>query len=272
MNQRLEEAVAAFWGVGKENVLLTSSATAACQAIMDLVQLPAKVSRGTFPGIWMIEHVDWDCYNRPVRILTDIGGARFIDSSCSAVGAKYIIHDIAHSWLLRDPRPDFALASFYPTKLVQGAEGGALYMRDPAVKEELRWLINCGIVAGRGVDGGVRWGRPSHMSDIQAALNLEALGNAPDYIAAVYETWEHLAELARHYDIPYRDQPVRPYLMQIKTDKVAEVRAKLKEFGWCSQHNFPPAPLVTLPTNVLMPEELRLAMISDVRTILDANK
>lgn len=143
-------------------------------------------------------------------------------------------------------------------------------MCDSAMKEEIRWLINCGIVRGKGVDGSVRWGRPSHQGDIQAALNLEALEHAPDYIAAVGETWEHLAGLARHYGIPYRDQSVRPYLMQIKTDKVPEVRARLKDLGWCSQHNFPPASLLTLPTNISMSEELSWALMSDVRGVLDA--
>jgi dTDP-4-amino-4,6-dideoxygalactose transaminase len=281
MNDRLEEAVAEFWGVGKENVLLTSSATAACWAIMDFItrnycSVGAEITGCTFPGIFMVDRIRPrdGLHPRPVQILTDIGGAHFIDPPGCCRRNDWVIHDLAHSWFLREGEnnPDFAFTSFYPTKLAPGAEGGVLYMQCPDVKEQIRWLINCGIVPGSGVDGGVRWGRPSHMGDVQAALNLEALGNAPNYIAAVYETWEHLAELARHYDIPYRDQPVRPYLFQIKTDEVALVRDKLRYYGWCSQHNFPPAPLVTLPTNVLMPEELRLAMISDVRTILDANK
>lgn len=285
MNDRLEEAVGEFWGVGKEHVLLTSSATAACWAVMDWLNYEhpgwarAEVEHATFPGIWMVDRVRPRIgrHRKPTQILTDIGGARFIDPP--GYGPPCVlIHDIAHSWLLRQfthypnwiyGRPDYAFASFYPTKLVPGAEGGALYIYNSDEKEEIRWRINCGIVRGKGVDGGVRWGRPSHMGDVQAALNLEALENAPGYISAVGIEWYSLVEYAKHYNIPYRYQPRRPYLFQVETDKVAEVRARLKDFGWPTQHNFPPASLVTLPTNVNMNDSDRQLLMADCRRVLD---
>jgi len=288
MNERLLRALGEFWGVPRKHLLLTSSATAACMAVMTEKVAPCGcrcdevyVTKATFSGIHhvcpQVEHDPSRLNSMEAAIITDIGGARPIDegvelfSNQQSLYAKRRIwlRDICHSWIL-DTRFDFCFASFYPTKLVPGAEGGVLYCRDPEDRARLRWMINCGIVPGTGVDGGVEWGYPLHMGDVQAALNLEALENSPAYMQNCWELWQSLAKLAKDRNLPYREQPLRPYLFQLEVNDVPEFRKQMRACGYPTQCNFPPAPLVTLPMDLWMSVIERTKMMDTAKEIVNA--
>jgi dTDP-4-amino-4,6-dideoxygalactose transaminase len=185
-----------------------------------------------------------------VVVLTDIGGRRGIDPLPSIQGKVYV-HDACHSWM-PDPAAAFGLVSFYPTKLVPGAEGGAVICREEADAEELASWLYCGLVPGSAGQGHqpTRAGRKANMTDVTAALNREALELAPAHIRATGEAWLQLADAAFRRDIPYRYQNERPYLFQVEVptqDDVQPLRAGLEAMGVPSAWNFRPSPLVTIP-------------------------
>jgi dTDP-4-amino-4,6-dideoxygalactose transaminase len=185
-----------------------------------------------------------------VRVLTDIGGRRSIDPIQDIQGTVYI-HDACHSWM-PDPAAAFGLVSFYPTKLVPGAEGGAVICSHEEAAEELASWLYCGLVPGSAGQGHrpERAGRKANMTDVTAALNREALELAPAHIRATGEAWLQLADAAFRRDIPYRYQNERPYLFQVEVpfeENVQPFRARLAARGVPSAWNFRPSSLVTIP-------------------------
>lgn len=197
-------------------------------------------------------------------VLTDIGGRRPIDASGPCVSNemttttrgrasefRYYIHDACHSWL-PDPNADFGLVSFYPTKLVPGAEGGAVFCRNTDDARRLREWLYCGLTPGTAASGICPSvpGRKANMTDVAAELNREALALAPDYICAIEKTWMRMASMAAILGVPYRDQPVRPYLFQIEfgsNSDMVGIMAAMRRRGISVARNFRPAPLLTVP-------------------------
>jgi dTDP-4-amino-4,6-dideoxygalactose transaminase len=89
-----------------------------------------------------------------------------------------VVYDAAHAFGTRiDGRPvtdfgDATMLSFHATKLFHSAEGGALFVRDPVVKDRVELLKNFGIrdeltVLMPGING--------KMSELHAALGLLTL-------------------------------------------------------------------------------------------------
>lgn len=106
-----------------------------------------------------------------------------------------VIYDAAHAFGTRlDGRPitefgDATMLSFHATKLFHTAEGGALVVRDPAVKKRIDFLKNFGIqdeatVLMPGING--------KMNELQAALGLLTLG-------MVEEEWRRRKRVAAIY-------------------------------------------------------------------------
>ncbi len=293
MCARLRETVAEFLRVRPGQVVLAASATAGFQGVLDLIGSRAvaadpydgtwvQIADATWPGMHhAIRHGvgindRWDpqshCKDTPdVVILTDIGGRRLIDKSgpsdiSGRTWEEYIpddgltgIHDACHSWLPL-PWADFGICSFYPTKLVSGAEGGVVVCKREEDADELAAWLYCGLSpgsAGQGHSPTVS-GRKANLTDVAAALNLEALEAAPTYIQAIDDTWRKMAELADRMGISYRDQPVRPYLFQIEVpgvrgelddpeSTIPMYMSTLRNRGIPTAWNFRPAQLLTLP-------------------------
>jgi dTDP-4-amino-4,6-dideoxygalactose transaminase len=271
MCQRLRDKVAAFLGMGisPDRVVLASSATAGFQAVLDACRAhgakSVAITDATWPGMHQaIRHAGLG-RSAPdgfadVDVYTDIGGASEIDER-DHFPEPVKIHDCCHSWLPA-PGRDFYVMSFYPTKLVPGAEGGAVICPRNDVAEEVAARLYCGLepgAAGRGKEPRFP-GRKANMTDVTAALNLEALEVSPYYIEAISEAWHGLALEAARQGVNYRDQKVRPYLFQVDVEgrKVSEVMAELKAQGIPSAWNFRPAGLVTLPCFPgILPHEIK---------------
>lgn len=245
MNDRLCVALSEFFEIAPQAIVLCSSATAGFQAILDLLQ-PEQViiDQATWPGMHhVISHSRSVPGGRPVEVETDIGGRRSLRPPDDRFPTHWLIRDACHSWL-DDKTASFVLLSCYPTKLVPGAEGGVI-LCSPAHAEHLRHWVHCGLVPGTG-----GWqkpkvsGRKANMTDVQAALNLEALELAPAYMKEIDASWHLLANYCTHYGIPYRDQPIRPYLFQLEVDPT-DYRDLLAEHQ--ASWNFPPAKLLTVP-------------------------
>lgn len=247
MNDRLRVALSEFFGVDSMSVVLCSSATAGFQAILDLLQPHwAAIDDSTWPGMYHVLHHFKSVPGGPVLVVeTDIGGRRSKSPPDlrQPTPPQFLLHDACHSWI-DDKAAAFTLFSCYPTKLVPGAEGGVI-LCSPAHAEHLRAWVHCGLIPGTG-----GWqkpklpGRKANMTDVQAALNLEALELAPAYMKEIEISWHLLAGYCQHHGIPYRDQPIRPYLFQLEVDP-NDYRDLLEEriASW----NFPPAKLLTIP-------------------------
>jgi dTDP-4-amino-4,6-dideoxygalactose transaminase len=264
--QRLRVAVGEFLKVDPKRVVLAASATAGFQAVLDMLvhrsgyidpPLTVGLTAATWPGMHQaVAHAGAQVAMEPddrvdVVVLTDIGGSAVApgdpDSNYLDDHVQ-IIHDACHSWNpWRDI--DFNLVSFYPTKLVPGAEGGAVVCKNPDDAEALADWLYCGLRPGAAGNGAAPRvpGRKANMSDVTAALNLEALELAPKYIKDIAESWALCRDFLQYRNLKVRDQPVRPYLLQIEVEDVPTVRNKLKAAGFESAWNFRPAPLVTLP-------------------------
>jgi len=98
------------------------------------------------------------------------------------------------------------------------------------------------------------------MTDVTAALNLEELELAPAHIEDVTNAWSQMRVEADRLGVPYRDQPVRPYLFQVDLsdqphwsgrpglrEDVGLTMESLRHRNIPTAWNFRPAPLVTVP-------------------------
>lgn len=260
MVRELRDKVAAFLGadIDPARVVLASSATAGFQALMDACYAhgfrTVAITDSTWPGMHQAIHHARLVRTAPdglanIDVCTDIGGAFPIDTR-DQFPEPLKIHDCCHSWL---PAPgfDFHVMSFYPTKLVPGAEGGVVLCRFPEIAEEIASRLYCGLEPGAAGQGKTpRFpGRKANMTDVTAALNLEALEVAPYYIKTIGDSWRGLAGEAIHRGVAFRRQPVRPYLFQAIVDPkdVPDVCDSLKARGIPCAWNFRPSGLVTLP-------------------------
>jgi DegT/DnrJ/EryC1/StrS aminotransferase family protein len=253
----LREVVAAFLNRRPEQVVLAASATAGFQAVVDLVRdrrrcwgdISVRLTPATWAGMTNAAHYPWQDgpLGAPdIYVRTDIGGARpsEYDASLHRPPCRVYVHDSCHSWLPHLDA-DFGLVSFYPTKLVPGAEGGAVICKNPLDAEPLQRLLYCGLVPGSGSREPKGWGRKANMTDVTAALNLEALELAPKYIEQIEEAWCTLSGAAYFLGIAHRvrQQAIRPYLFQLAHDFATTPPPK--HCPWA--RNFAPANLITLP-------------------------
>lgn len=261
-NERLKVKVAEETGWSADRIVLASSATAAFQAIIDLLSMAVPrprvyITESTWPGLHHI--VDNLCRRDSsekavVTVTTDIGGRNWIDPPDTHKYTKeYIhVHDACHSWW-PSPAALFSFASFYPTKLAPGAEGGVIFCRHWNHVETLERLLYCGLRPGHaGGELPSYPGRKANMPDTQAALNLEAMELFSSNVRRIHDQWHQLAEYAKNLDVPYRDQPIRPYLFQVEVPqgRVVSFRKKLLYLGVPTAQNFPPSPLVTVPLHL----------------------
>src|SRR5690606_18193980 len=199
-----------------------------------------------------------DPENRGLSVVTEIGG-QLNDMEIEDSYADSVLVDACHSWVPRK-WAQYSLASFYPTKLVPGGEGGAVFCLDEWDAFEIQAILDCGygpdswkdIAEGRGRNGA----RSSpaikgHMTDVQAALNLEALLYFDRYVMEQGEAWARLMSAAEGFRCAelVKPQPIRPYIFQMRSKDPDRVIRALAGVGVPSTRNFPPSPWVTLPAH-----------------------
>jgi dTDP-4-amino-4,6-dideoxygalactose transaminase len=176
-----------------------------------------------------------------------------IRSIGEAYGLK-VIYDGAHAFgTTIDNRPitdfgDATMLSFHATKLFHTAEGGALVVRDPALRQRIELLKNFGIknefeVVMPGING--------KMNEVQAALGILTLGlveserRARDLVASVYR--ERLSGIPGlvTFDLPPNVRSSQQYfIIRIDSSISATSRdvlyERLKEFNIYSRKYFYP--------------------------------
>lgn len=266
MCERFREAVAEKLKVQPNQIALAARATSGFQAVLDMLAheracrdesacpMQVDMTDATFIGMRLaIRHAGmYHANSNPdICVRTDIGGARPAIDDHTRKNARINIHDACHSWL-PDPTADFAILSCYPTKPVPGAEGGVVVCKDPGHAREIESWVSSGLTPAYNPTrlGGNRAsvpGRETHLTDVAAALNLEALEVSDSYMGEIQCSWRKLAQAAEDWNVAFRAQPIRPYLFQIEVQDVPRVRDGLANSGIPSAWNFPPAPLVTLP-------------------------
>lgn len=261
MVRRLEENLEHRFG---KCAVVGASATACFQAIIDLLRdedqgLRYYIREDTWPGMHMVLKRTlgperFTTKSPDIVVVTDIGG----DSheplhTAGARAASTLIHDACHSWRLFDYAiitTRFDLMSFYPTKLVPGAEGGVVFCEDPADVEKIRLRLYCGMEpggAGRGARPAVT-GRKANMTDVQAALNLEALQHLAPLQEELATAHARLRSVLEGEGLAVKLQ-YHPYLLQVRVDNEA-IPSKIKMLrrnGIASAWNFRPSNWLTLP-------------------------
>lgn len=275
----LKKRLGKFLSVPPNRISLASSATAGCQAILDLLSYrgakTVQVTEATWPGIHQaIRHARLreSKDQSDILILTSIGGSALIDpQERHETSPEIWIHDACHSWEV-EWWADWSFMSLYPTKLVPGAEGGVVVAPSEFDARELDLFTYCGLepgAAGQGRSPSVI-GRKTNMTDVQAALAMEALELAPAYIAAIGRSWDKYAELASAGQFSYRGQPLRKYLFQIEAplEHVPKIRERLEYWGVPTAWNFWPSGLITLPMYPDMSPTVQGLVLSQVDRVL----
>jgi len=287
--ERLEAAIAKEAGVEPTGVVCTSSACAAWEALLRVLR-PATVSvrEDTFPlikdlarsvgrraqvvGLWEPAEVG---------VITHIGGCeggswRQVKPECD-----WLVEDACHIGIGGSTSvewtEDFWFTSFYPTKLLSGAEGGVLVANTERALVEMprvRQIVNCGFL-GWPRDYYTRVsGAKLHMTDLQASLNMEALEGfakrqlevEAEWKAMDRETGRALSEVAAQYV----DMEHTPYLAQVSIGRpwTRELWKKAKELPIETAWNFPPNRRLTVPMWPGMTEAEREVVANSVKELL----
>lgn len=260
--ERLKVDLSRMFHIAPERVVLGSSATALWQAVLDVLQ-PRLIAltKKTWPGIKHALPITFKGANT-LDLITHLGGAASIDEDEKNIqNVAWTVLDACHSWLPMTPGYDASFTSFYPTKLVPGAEGGALFLHTDRIKtEDIEAAINCGQLPAhkRGTAALTdRFGRKGAMTDVQAALNREALELHDGYYQenVAFGWWKMRAE-AEEQRVAFRNQPVRPYLFQVDCPpaRIPTVRGRLAKQGIPTAWNFPPSGLITIPAHDALSE------------------
>jgi len=251
MVEELERRLRERTGAGA--VICTSSACAAWEAVLR-VRAPdyVWVREDTFPVVhdMVAKFARGPDTCRIIKLSTSIGGREASwgeGLQWSIARGDWNVEDCCHIGFPRRGDLDLAFTSFYPTKLLAGAEGGALMIFKPAMgwHEELRRMVHCGF-GGWPRDYLTRTpGAKLHMTDVNAALNLEALEGFDEYRDRVKEEWLKRARtIERVVDVS-----LQPYLLQVETSREWNRERWERVWKWPIQTawNFPPNDRLTLP-------------------------
>jgi len=160
-----------------------------------------------------------------------------------------IIYDAAHAFGVKSAdgtsilnAGDISTLSFHATKLFHTVEGGALIIRDPALHEQARRLINFGFDSdGSIADIGIN----AKMSEMHAAMGLATLDCVDDIItkrAALVEEYRqnlhgHVAFQRRHGSENGAYMPI----LLASSEQAAAVDARLQQAGVRARRYFSPA-------------------------------
>lgn len=254
--ERLREALGEHFEWDAKKIVLANSATAGWQAVLDSFESSKReeahvsIRDDTFAG--MFNCVKNSQPKTPIRVSTDIGGR---EGGAPFWPTNYFkVADVCHTALLRREAA-VNILSMYPTKPIPGSEGGALFVLDEGFAQYLRQLVDCGFAGWPRDYSAAVWGRKANMTDVQAALALEALELSDGYMEGLREAWFRMRKVWRQgwAGLWGIEDPVnvyrRPYLFQVELPTgsgltVAEVQKRLPfATGW----HFPPNRRLTLP-------------------------
>jgi len=277
VTEKFRLAVARHFDVDPGRIALAGRATAIWQAILDYYALDFKekknvvyIAEHTFTGMKQaIGHAGLSRTNiddADIVVLTDIGGRSWIEPVPPA-RPYLLIHDACHSWQLANVNAHFTIFSCYPTKFVPGAEGGVAICSDSTIAHEIELRVSSGLPAPGCIEP-ICVGREYHMTDVQAALNIEALERSEKYQAELNQSWERLARCCARKKIEYRFMSAPHYLFQLplkNTDSVVHLQIFLRSEGIESGWHFPPLPLITLPLFPEMSETSCCRIIDTIR-------
>jgi perosamine synthetase len=202
------------------------------------VALPnAVVALGAELEVGDVEPESWTLAPRPaggdvLALAVHTFGAAADVPALQAAGAR-VVDDAAHGLPAGVAPAEATVTSFYATKLVGGAEGGAVLSDDPAVVDAVRADRD---YTDRPLDGGRL---NDKMNDLEAALALTQLRRLPELlqarrrIAARYA--EALSSLARAGSLALPpDSPGRVwyrYAVESLALPAAELRERLRAHG-----------------------------------------
>lgn len=256
MVERLREALGEYFGVFPGLIALGASATACFQALRDhLDESWFQFDGPTWPLLVQIAHEQGKIRGfacQRVDVVTDIGGTMRLPGP--KWPTSWAVHDACHGWTYQ--HADYTLLSFYPTKLCGAAEGGALIFNGPEAgveAEEVQLLLNSGIPGAGSAPDYSRAdprGRKANMTDVQAALALEALEDLPRRKEAARSDWEIAESYFSEFcgdQVTVKPQPIQPYLFQVKCSDVPRAIGLLRAAGVGAAWNFPPSQWLTVP-------------------------
>lgn len=165
-----------------------------------------------------------------------------------------VVYDGAHAFSSAiDNRPltafgDATMLSFHATKLFHTAEGGALIVQDPSLKQRIDYLKNFGIkneieVVMPGING--------KMNELQAAMGLvnlrhfEAERTQREALAAIYQRRLGSIDGIRCFTLPANVRNSQQYfVIRVARDKQPDLRdhlyEKLREFNVFARRYFYP--------------------------------
>jgi dTDP-4-amino-4,6-dideoxygalactose transaminase len=186
-----------------------------------------------------------------LRKVTDQAGAVLMDDAAHSIGSTYRGRPIGSV-------ADLTTFSFFPTKTVTTAEGGAVAVADPALLDRARGFKNHGLVRDRAAqrypdEGG--WHQEVHefglnyrLPDVLCALGIVQLGRLAEFKAA-------RARLVARYNTllagvpglrlpprrPYADPAWHLYPVRVQDGRRREVYDRMRAAGVGVQINYIPA-------------------------------
>ena len=146
--EKLRTALADKFNWTEDRIVLGSSATTCFRAVCLYLRFHHDIQGARFHGDepWPLlpDEADAAFGTYPdqgdLHVFTEIGGAADL-GDWTPPGPTLV--DACHSWVVRELE-NLTLVSFYPTKLVPGAEGGAVFCLDPKEAEGIQRVLDCG--------------------------------------------------------------------------------------------------------------------------------
>jgi dTDP-4-amino-4,6-dideoxygalactose transaminase len=260
---RLKKALAAEFPMWTpDQIVLGNSATACFEALLRVMKGKVLFIGETYPLLPSINQRQPSHSAVLGYVHTDIGGVtadRF---------AGYLL-DCCHSWA-PSHRFEYSLVSFYPTKLVPGVEGGALFCQSTLMAQRLQATLNCGFFQDLDRTRTRVWedmesnAMKGNMTDVAAAYNREALEHLHHQIRGIRNTQVQICREIFEHPRLRRGR----YLMQVQVPDVPEAQKIAKGMGVASGWNFPPNQWLTVPSWAGMNEDQIGKVTAVVRKLL----
>lgn len=186
-----------------------------------------------------------------LRVIADRHGLMLIEDAAHSLGSTYRGRPVGSL-------ADITAFSFFPTKNITTAEGGAVAVKDPQMLMKAREFARQGLVRDptrHVITGEGPWHQEVHsfglnyrLPDVLAALGsrqLERLGEFKRRRAAIKATYEHMLVTTEHVALPVQRDYVKPtwhlYPVRVLNGRRHEVFVRLREGGIGVQVNYLPA-------------------------------
>ncbi len=184
---------------------------------IDPAQVEAAVTERT-RAILPVHLFGLPCDMDPLREIAAQHGLALIEDACQAHGATY----------KGQPVGSFGTGcfSFYPTKNITTAEGGAVTTNDDSIAEALRLLRNHGMPRRYHHD---QLGFNFRMTDVHAAIGLAQIGKLAQYNAARQANARYLSEHLSDRVVKPTVPPDRTHVFHQYTIRIPQRRDEIAE-------------------------------------------